>query len=149
MESTGIFCDGGYSPVYNRGMWCYKIDGCEPQYGVLFEDDYGNLTSNMMEYIAIEEALKSLNNGVTITIYSDSQIAIKQLTKSWNIYNGTLHELCIKIWKLIHDKGIKAKFRWISRDENPAGHFIELHGKQHIGRKYGRDRRNSGREDDW
>lgn len=150
MSEINVYTDGGYSPVHSRGMICYIINGGQPQHSEFCEHEVGNLTSNTMEFIAILSALEDekVPSGSLVNIHSDSQLAVKQLSKEWNINYNHLHELALKIWKAGHDKHLKLRFKWVSRDDNPAGHFIEQNGHHLIGKKYKPNHRPT-MEDDW
>lgn len=61
----------------------------------------GDSTNNQAEYKAIIFALIEAKSytGNTVKVYSDSQLAIRQITKLWKINNPNLSELCNKVYK--------------------------------------------------
>jgi len=78
------------------------------------------ITNNEAEYLAVLLALQSLPGGMTI--YSDSQLVVKQLNHEWNIKEERLRRLATKVWRL--SRGRKIKFKWIPREENKAGKYL-------------------------
>lgn len=148
MTNLKIYTDGGYSPVHKTGAWCYIKGENKPQFGQLEESDVEVLTSNTMEFIAIFTAIDSLEFNIEATIISDSKLAVNQLSKQWNINYPHLQNLANKIWKLIKSRKLKITFEWISRNDNPAGHFIECNGGSLIGKSFHR-RKFPDKEDDW
>lgn len=129
------YCDGGYSNASGRGMWCYFFNG-NHHHGIVKESEYGNLTSNVMEYLAVLNLVKSLPSNLHIDIMSDSQLVMRQLSGVWKLNYDHLRQIATEIEELIRVKRLKVSFKWTSRDENPAGHFIEIHGKALIGKNY-------------
>lgn len=76
----------------------------------------GNSTNNTAEYKAILNALleaKKLNSG-DIFVFSDSQLAVKQLSRDWKINKTHLRDLANEIW--IHMKHFNSvKFTHVKR----------------------------------
>lgn len=60
----------------------------------------GNSTNNIAEYKAILNALKEAKNirSGAVTVYSDSQLAVKQLSLDWKINKTHLRALANDIW---------------------------------------------------
>jgi ribonuclease HI len=116
--------DGGYSPVVRKGVWCFIVDGGKPSYG-FEEDPESKLTNNVMEYRAVIELLKNLADGSHINVNSDSQLIVNQLIKVYRINFSHLAELNEEVWAIADQKKLSVSFKWIPRDTNPAGKFIE------------------------
>lgn len=116
------FCDGGYSPNYRRGVWCYIVG--KPVFGIV-EDKNSSLTCNAMEYHAVIRLLNSLPDVATVSVHSDSKLIINQLTKKWLINYGHLRSLADEVWRIVDSKKLRVSFFWVSRWDNPAGRFIE------------------------
>ncbi len=61
----------------------------------------GNSTNNRAEYkaiiLALDEAKCYTRN--TVKVHSDSELAIRQITKLWKINNPNLSELCNKVYQ--------------------------------------------------
>jgi len=116
------FCDGGYSPSFRRGVWCYMVG--KPVFGII-EDKNSKLTCNAMEYHAVIRLLNSLPDGTTVSVHSDSKLIVNQLTKRWNINYEHLRSLADEVWRIVDSKKLRVSFSWLSRWDNPAGRFIE------------------------
>jgi ribonuclease HI len=123
-ECTECYVDGGYSPVKRKGVWCFIVDGGNPSYG--FEDDPdSNITNNVMEYRAVIELLKNVADGARININSDSQLVVNQLLKIYRVNFDHLIALNNEAWGIVDRKRLSVSFKWIPRESNPAGRFIE------------------------
>lgn len=74
-----VWTDGACEPNPGKGGWGYTM---KTDYGVVKEDCGGQLetTSNRMEMTAILEALKIVDTGEQVTVYSDSQYCVNGLT---------------------------------------------------------------------
>jgi len=83
----------------------------------------GTLTNNQAEYIAVIKALEWVNER-DVTILSDSQVIVNQLSHNWHIKNDRLRELAVKVWDLIDRKRLKVEFKWIPREQNKAGKLL-------------------------
>lgn len=111
-----IYTDGSCSPNPGKGGWGYVIlPG-----GQVIEEMYGGeekSTNNIMEMIAVLEALKSINRFKKITIYSDSQYVINCAQKLWK------RKMNIELWE---------KFDELSKDKTITWNWV----KGHAGDKY-------------
>lgn len=88
-------------------------------------ESIGEVTNNVAEYMAIMKALeyalpKNINN---ITIFSDSELVVKQLNGEYLIKNNTLKTLVFKIAKLI-DKFTNVKITYVSRENNKLANTL-------------------------
>ena len=79
----------------------------------------GNATNNIAEYTAILKALKEAEKFTRgeIKLYSDSQLAIKQINKEWRITKPYLSDLCNKIYKQ-REKFVKVEFFKVGRNNS-------------------------------
>lgn len=81
------------------------------------ENDYiGKATNNTAEYIAIIHAIKKAEDYTigNIVLYSDSQLAIKQINGDWNIHADHLSKLCDDVLNLL-EKFEHVKLNHVSR----------------------------------
>ena len=83
----------------------------------------GNATNNTAEYNAIINALKEAEKYTRwhVKVYSDSQLAVRQINKEYRIKKAHLSDLCDKIYNQIR-KFEKVKFLHVGRN-NP---FIQV-----------------------
>ncbi|WP_455276913.1 RNase H family protein [[Eubacterium] cellulosolvens] len=107
-----IFVDGSGK----SGKFCYIVEGRPPK--ILKES---GITNNQAEYKAIIAALQDVKEK-DIEIYSDSQLAVKQLTYEYSIKEDHLRELANKVWYLCEGRNVK--FFWIPRSKNKAGKVL-------------------------
>lgn len=81
-----------------------------------------------IEYIAIfyalNENLTRFALGDTIEIYCDREPVIKQLNNKSGIKDKHIRNLADKVWDLVQENGLTVRFKWISRDNNPAGKML-------------------------
>lgn len=82
-------------------------------------ESIGNATNNVAEYMAVIKALEySLSqNTKNVTIFSDSELIVKQLNGEYSIKNEILKTLVLKVDKLI-DEFTKVKIIHVPREEN-------------------------------
>jgi len=79
----------------------------------------GNATNNIAEYMAVIRALEySLSQKIkNVTIFSDSELIVKQLNGEYLIKNKALKSLVFKIAKL-SDKFTELKIIHVAREKN-------------------------------
>lgn len=89
------FADGGVyknNPSKKGGAWAYVILNSvgllESKYGIV----EGNVTNNLMEFIALYEVIKSLPEGWSGEIVSDSKITLGRIFYGWKC-NGLPEDL--------------------------------------------------------
>jgi len=82
----------------------------------------GRETNNTAEYLAIINALKDADEftGWNLNIFSDSELAIKQINKKYRIHKQHLSKLCDEVYRLCQ-KYRDVKFLHVSRNN----HFIQ------------------------
>lgn len=121
-----LYIDGGArgnhnSAIPNDAVICILSSNRN----ILIYEHIGDRTSNQAEYEALIKALdiiaqKSYSDYI---IYSDSQIVVNQFNKAWKCKNYRLQQLLNLAWKKSSNLNIKLK--WIPRNENIAGQYIE------------------------
>jgi ribonuclease HI len=77
---TGVFTDGGCVPNPGPGGWgaVYVVDGA------IIEEAHGHdadTTNNRMELKALIEGTKLVPEGTPITVYSDSNLAVRTINE--------------------------------------------------------------------
>jgi len=84
---TGIFTDGSARPNPGPGGWGVV----EVLDGEIVKSKYGHAldtTNNQMEYVAVIEALKMIEQDQEITIHIDSQLVVKTLNNWANTWKS-------------------------------------------------------------
>jgi len=109
-----VFVDGSGK----NGSYCYVAPGARPR--LFFGEE--NLTNNQAEYKAIIAALQE-HPGEELTILSDSQLAVRQLNREYEIRDPELRDLAGKVRSLCRNR--KVVFKWVPREENLAGKVLE------------------------
>ncbi len=106
---------------------------------VAFKVKYnGNATNNFAEYTAIIEALKwcssaNLCNSCSIKLYSDSELAVKQLNKEYKIRSSSmllLNEKVLALAKNFHDvkfNNVPRSNKGISMVDKALNDYLDRH----------------------
>jgi len=113
MDRLTVYVDGSGK----NGAFCYLVVGGKPR---IFTKEH--LTNNQAEYKAIVAALQELP-GRELTIYSDSQLAVRQLNGEYKIRDSHLKSLAAEVRTL--SQGREVVFEWIPREKNLAGKVLE------------------------
>lgn len=113
MSELKVYVDGSGK----TGAYCYLVAGGKPR---LFMEK--NLTNNQAEYKAILATLRELPDR-ELTVYSDSQLAVRQLNGEYRIRDSRLKSLAEKVRGLSKYRVIN--FKWIPREQNLAGKVLE------------------------
>jgi ribonuclease HI len=113
-------------------------------------EDIGDMTNNEAEYYALLKALsiiemknappvvpgqqvappppttktRAKKKGVPIEIFSDSQLIVKQVKGEYQVTDRRLQDLRDKATKIIDRIG-PVSLKWVPREENPAGKWME------------------------
>lgn len=87
-------------------------------YEKTFEED---LTNNELEYEGIVACLELCSPDDII--FTDAKLCVEQVKGTYEIKKKNLEPYVLKIRDFIKDKNIV--IQWISREENPAGKFLE------------------------
>jgi len=113
MGGLKVYVDGSGK----TGAYCYLVAGGEPR---LFMEK--SLTNNQAEYKAIIATLRELPNK-ELTIYSDSQLAVRQLNGEYQIRDSRLRNLAERVRGLCKNRVVS--FKWVPREQNLAGRVLE------------------------
>jgi ribonuclease HI len=113
-----VYCDGS-----GKGQYACVLE-YEDESLIPYLGKTSGITNNEAEYRAILLAVSILHRGAEATIYSDSNVAINQLTMTWHTKNDKLRQLQQQILYLIARKELTITFEWIPRKENKAGKFL-------------------------
>lgn len=111
-----IYTDGASRINPGPSAWAFIF----VKEGNIFYQNCGHLgeaTNNIAEYKAIINALKEAQKytGGKIRIYSDSELAIRQINKNYRINKKHLSELCEEIYSLCQ-KFEKVEFLHVHRE---------------------------------
>ena len=83
-----------------------------------------NLTNMQAEYMAVLRVLEKFSASTEpLTIYSDSQVTVRQINHEYGINNDSLRGLAQKAWSLLSSCA-DAKVLWIPRKKNLAGKML-------------------------
>lgn len=83
-----------------------------------------NLTNMQAEYMAVLAVLERFAGSADpLTVYSDSQVVVRQINHEYGINNETLRDLAQKAWRLLSSYAA-AKVVWIPRKKNLAGKML-------------------------
>ncbi len=82
------------------------------------------ITANEAEYLAILAALERFaESGESVTLYSDSQLVVRQLNREYAINSDSLRCLARRAWPLMA-RMPNLQIKWIPRGENLAGRML-------------------------
>lgn len=111
-----IYTDGGCSGNPGPGAWAAILSHKEHKKTI--GGGELNTTNNRMELLAAIKALQNLKKeGLTITLYSDSEYLIKGMT-------GRLSKWKNNNWKTSNKKPVKNKDLWLLLDNLSLNHNI-------------------------
>ena len=83
-----------------------------------------NLTNMQAEYMAVLSVLdKFAGSAEPLTVYSDSQVVVRQINHEYGINNEALRGLAQKAWRLLSSY-TDARVVWIQRKKNLAGKML-------------------------
>lgn len=108
-----IYTDGAYSQKNNEGAFAYVILNVEDAEVERKARVIKNETNNRAELKAIISAVHRLPSDATsVTVYSDSQYALKTLSGEWSHTNN--HDL-FKVWMDVLGKkrSLKITYKWV------------------------------------
>jgi ribonuclease HI len=125
-----VWTDGAiYGGQGGRGIGAFIIKNSN---GMLIAKDTVDLgpeinTSNRSEYVAVKAALaKLIELKLTeecITLHSDSQLVLNQITDEWACNDPYLSKIRDDIWILMEDFD-SLSFEWVSRDLNTEADLL-------------------------
>jgi len=112
---VNLYCDGGLDKV------CYVFEDCAP----VVIDLPSETTNNTSEYLAVIRGLEAALrlHWKDLTVLSDSQLVVRQLSGEYKIKKPHLAKLNTKV-KALAKEFNTLEFCWIPREKNLAG--IEL-----------------------
>ena len=117
-----IYVDGS-----GTGIFGYAEDKKDTPYyqlkPVIFEKE--GITNNEAEYLAVIKALESLDKYEKVTILSDSQLVVNQLTHRWKIKEERLADLAQMCWAIMKFNGVYVYYKWVGRNHNKMGRLLE------------------------
>jgi len=119
-EPKIYFTDGGVAGNGNYGFQKAVICATDGNGKQLFFKDSGDKTNNEAELLAILELLNTVKQK-KLHIYSDSQLAVHLIDKSWHTDINRLRTILLNIWCIEKQFTVS----WIPRTENKAGFLIE------------------------
>ncbi len=91
----------------------------------VFWKDVGDKTNNEAEYLALIEALSLASKKAgSIEIRSDSELIVKQIEGGYRVKDPELKPLWEKAQNLVVKLG-SVRLKWVPRDENLAGLWLE------------------------
>lgn len=109
-----------------ESKWCVypEGNGKEPQIFVSNQ----KYTNNEAEYQGLIQALSYVkkNNTSKIIIYSDSQLIVNQVNGTYMVREARLKTFHSQATNLIKYRNVE--LRWIPREQNKAGVYIERYG---------------------
>jgi len=75
------------------------------------------VTNNVAEYTGLLNALNyCIGEGYDdITLYSDSELVVKQLNKQYQTTNKRLAELCTTVLTVIRERNVRVTIKWTPR----------------------------------
>jgi len=122
-----IYVDG--SP---KGRVAVVVPGNDPVIKSSVIGIDSNVTNNEAEYLAALESLKhidayvhSTSDSTPWTIYSDSKLVVMQAATIWKCRAENLQPYLDQIWYYLDSLPVTVNFKWVSRDNNPAGVLLE------------------------
>ena len=122
-----IYVDG--SP---KGRVAIVIPGNDPVIKSSVIGIDSNVTNNEAEYLAALESLKFIDAYVHSTvdttpwrICSDSKLVVMQSNNIWKCRAENLRPYLNQIWYYLDNLPVTVRFKWVPRDNNPAGTLLE------------------------
>jgi ribonuclease HI len=113
----------GIHRIYTDGSGDGRMAWFNETTGEHWSGSEHGITSNEAEYTAVHVALEAAKTK-DIEILSDSKLVVNQLNREWHIKDDRMRELFDKVQALIRERGLKVKFTWVPREENPAGKYL-------------------------
>jgi ribonuclease HI len=95
-----------------------------PETGQRHVERVKGLTNNQAEYRAFLAALKSVPEGSTVEMFSDSQLICSQFAGTYRVKDFALKGLLSEVLALILNKQLKVKLQWVPRSGNLAGKLL-------------------------
>jgi ribonuclease HI len=123
IKMSDIFIDGSGWNGKEAKFFVMSDDALLQHFEIIKE----NKTNNQMEYESLRYALLNFAKDGD-TIYTDSKLVLGQVCQNWKINVEHLRGVCEECKELLKIKNIYLK--WIPRDKNLAGIYIEIKSKK-------------------
>jgi len=125
MKVHTMYVDGG---AYHNGREDQLARICVVNEDeIVFHENIGNHTNNEAEFIAIERAIEWSNNNIrdgVVTVFSDSKLAVNMINYIWE---GKEPRIVMLRDRIAGKMPKNVLIKWIYRDYNKAGQFLEFH----------------------
>jgi ribonuclease HI len=86
-------------------------------------------TNNVAEYIAAIRALRWLadehHTGVSVALYSDSQLLVNQLSGKWRVKSAQIRPLWSEACDLL-EKFVDSRAVWVPREQNELADYLSV-----------------------
>ena len=133
LPETKFYCDAGTANNGQRGNQKTIIVIANNKGEVVFEKHIGDYSNNEGEILGIIASLKEFAKDKSISVLSDSNVAVNWANRGWtptnekNFNKGKLNERHKKYIQMANELLVETKsvVSWIPREENLAGHYIE------------------------
>lgn len=111
-------------------------NGKKSKYAIVFDNGHTeimttrkNQTNNEMEYRALFAALVMVLPDEKITIYSDSQLVVRQMTGEYQVRADNLISISNECRRLLNNAP-NIMLKWIPRKQNKAGILLDKEKKK-------------------
>lgn len=127
-----LYFDGACSPRNpggdaTYGWVIYTSAGDVVSWGNGYLGSGEGATCNVAEYAALEEGLLWLEENahhVSLKIYGDSMLVVKQISRKWRIKKKHLRDRADRIWACLLRIGKHWEIHWIPREINTEADAI-------------------------
>lgn len=113
-----VFTDGGSRGNPGKSACAFVVYDDEKTEVYSYSKYLGINTNNFAEYNAVLEVVSWSPEGSIISLYSDSELMVKQLNGIYKIKNPILQKLAIEIKSIIIKKRLNIKFSNVLRNKN-------------------------------
>jgi ribonuclease HI len=118
-----IYVDGS-----GDGIVCIMFEGSKKP----ILEKHQTKTHNESEWQALYSGLTQIKSYDRYVIYSDSQLIVRQFNEEYDTKNPSMRNWKQRCRRYINRYGLDVKVQWISREENPAGKYLDQHTRFHI-----------------
>jgi ribonuclease HI len=89
------------------------------------------LTSNQAEYRGLIAVLRYVSHRSQVMIFTDSQLVAEQFAGRYAVRDKELARLLSEAQEIIWEKALDVRVKWIPREENLVGKYLEELKKHH------------------